>query len=346
MNIQKMQTWALRAGFAWLAIAVLMTGAAGWSFGAGNVAKQFLFMFGFPLITIAAACLLPFLELCIEKRAVALSVLVGLAWGVCTMGEGFGHLMIVAGQRDMSTQASNVANTNYDAKQKAVTELEDKIKFLTARDAELRAANPFVTTVSADGLKGELDTLKSRMVEEEKGKRGRRAGKGKEFEELQNKANDAEKKLAAIATFNKQVEMMTATEDALKRARKELEGAKRGHSDAESQTKVVSRLFHASLNPNETQNEWSNLILELFFVACFLFGPMTLITVGVRDWNKPKNSFGVIARLRAWLNTKDAPSHTDVQARTPTAIDRLSQGVSTLHIGQGPARLVMTSKAC
>ncbi len=78
-------------------------------------------------------------------------------------------------------------------------------KSLEEKQAEYAAAKqafPWVSTVKADGLKAQLATLQERMTAEEKGKRGRAAGRGKEFESLQNQANTLTERIASIEKFN------------------------------------------------------------------------------------------------------------------------------------------------
>jgi hypothetical protein len=78
-------------------------------------------------------------------------------------------------------------------------------KSLEDKQAEYAAAKqtfPWVATVKSDGLKSQLATHEERMGAEEKGKRGRAAGRGKEFESLQNQANDLRSRIASIEKFN------------------------------------------------------------------------------------------------------------------------------------------------
>ena len=307
MQIAKMQTWALRAGFTWLAVSVVMTAAAGWSFGEGHIAKQILFMFGFPLITIAAATLLPFLELALEKRAFAVALLIASAWGFCTAGEGFGHVMIIASQRDHSIQGASLKDAAWDQKNTAVAELKTKLDLLEENHKRLTKDGSFSTTVTAESLDKRIESADAFIKLE-----AERGGCKSKCEARMREKDTLVAQKAAIETFNKSAAQLTATKEALDKTRLELASMDKGHSDARSQQNVISQILNASLTPDETQKSRAGLILELFFVACFLFGPMTLIAVGVRDWNKPKRAkFDMLrdwmARVRAWFNTEPLP---------------------------------------
>lgn len=318
-TIGKLQIWVLRVGLAWLAVAVLMTGAAGWSFGSGNVAKQFLFMLGFPLITIGAAIILPFIEHARDKGAYGMALMLIPAWLTCTVGEGFGHLMIVASQRDVSVQEATRQDVVYDNAQTSVREQETKLNLLTQREKQLREANPFVTTVTAEGLRADIVVLDKQIALETA-----RGGCKARCAEWMTKKSAVEKQISAIDEFNKIPDQIEAAKRGADAARAELAKLKKGHSDARSQTKVTAKVLNVSLNPGETEQEQASLILELIFVAVFVIGPMTLIAIGVKDWDKVKQRRAAglfreaFARLRAWSRGEAFNPEIHMQQRTVT----------------------------
>ena len=71
-----------------------------------------------------------------------------------------------------------------------------------AEYASLKEAAPWAATAKADGLKAELESIRERMAAEERGQRGRKAGRGAEFERLQNRANDLTARIASVERFN------------------------------------------------------------------------------------------------------------------------------------------------
>jgi hypothetical protein len=140
-----------------------------------------------------------------EKRAFLTCLFTALA---CVPLQGFEfitHSGYAAGFRGESVTLARVQNARYDTVQKAVGNDQvnldmwrDQLKTLEGEKATLVKANEWAPTIKAEALRDELKSLNDRMAEEEKGKRGRAAGKGKEFERLNDAAIAVSKKISTI----------------------------------------------------------------------------------------------------------------------------------------------------
>lgn len=165
--------------------------------------------FGFAAIAIAF-CVLPDVAVSEGRK--------GNKGGAWAMGIGSGLLFFVALQSHVGygggVRLKEMQQTGFqhakatDVRKSAASEeanLETWRKSLATKQdelASLKEAAGFVTSVNADGLETELANVRERMVAEEKGARGRKAGRGAEFERLQNRATEITKQLDAVKRFN------------------------------------------------------------------------------------------------------------------------------------------------
>ena len=106
------------------------------------------------------------------------------------------QLTYSTGVRQGEMQATGVQNTKYAGAQDAVTDDKANVALWRKQLATLLEQNAWAGTVKADGLKTELATLTSRIEDEKKGNRGRKAGCGKECERLQNEASALSARIA------------------------------------------------------------------------------------------------------------------------------------------------------
>ena len=91
------------------------------------------------------------------------------------------HFGYTVGHRARDQQETTVQNATHKAVQENREAEKANLTLWQEQLKALMAQNAWATTVKADGLREELATLKDRMVKEEQGQRGRKAGKGKEF---------------------------------------------------------------------------------------------------------------------------------------------------------------------
>ena len=93
------------------------------------------------------------------------------------------------------------------------------MKMLNSQLETLMAQDAWTATVKADALRDELANLKGRMAKEEQGQRGRKAGKGKEFERLQDEAKVVQEKIGKVEQREELTNRIAATKNALETAR-------------------------------------------------------------------------------------------------------------------------------
>lgn len=226
-SISKMQVWTLRVGFLWLAVCCLITSAAGWSFGSGNVAKQALFAFGFPLITIAAAIILPFIEHAKRAGHGMFALLLLPAWLLCATGEGFGHLMIIASQRDVSIQTAELQDTKFEDQRTSIRETEAKRTAILEAQKGLEGSKGWTSTKTVDGWKAAIETARLAMeIEAAKGGCKSKCLAARQLME------EAEANKAAAERMEANAKQLAAVEASLLKLRADAKSDTKGHSDA------------------------------------------------------------------------------------------------------------------
>lgn len=186
--------------------AIAIDAAVAYQYG---VSMTTLHAWGFAVVAIAF-CVLP--DVAFEAargKNYTGAVGVGLASMLLGAVAFQSHLGYGGGVRLKEMQQTGFQHTRADDVRKVANNEAENLKTwresLASKRAELaslKEAAGFVTSVNADGLVAELKTLTERMAAEESGKRGRKAGRGKEFEGLQNRANVIAKQLDAVKRFN------------------------------------------------------------------------------------------------------------------------------------------------
>jgi hypothetical protein len=129
--------------------------------------------------------------------------------------EFYSHAGYTAGLRGTNIETATVQNAKWTGAQDAVSEDKQNVALWKQQLSALLEQNAWAGTVKADGLRSELKTLESRVEEEKKGKRGRKAGCGAECERLQNAANALRARIATIEQADDLTRRIEATQRVL-----------------------------------------------------------------------------------------------------------------------------------
>lgn len=192
--------------FAVSLFAITVDAAVAYQYG---VSMTKLHGWGFAIVAIAF-CILP--DIAIEAaRARKWAAAIGL--GIGCFGLGLvalqSHLGYGGGIRlkEMQQNGFHVLKAadvrkSADSEEKNLAAWRKTLETKQGELASLKEAAGWVTSIDAPSLEAELATLRERMAAEEKGQRGKKAGRGKEYENLQNQANAVGKRLDAVKRFN------------------------------------------------------------------------------------------------------------------------------------------------
>lgn len=129
--------------------------------------------------------------------------------------EFYSHAGWTAGIRGSDIETAAVQNAKWSGAQDGVAEDKASVALWKQQLTALLEQNAWAGTVKADGLRSELETLRARIEEEKKGKRGRKAGCGKECERLQDQANAVESRIAVAEQASDLAKRIEATQRVL-----------------------------------------------------------------------------------------------------------------------------------
>jgi hypothetical protein len=173
--------------------------------------------------------------------------------------EFMSHLGYTFGMRERQQVEASAQTNVHQIVNKSLKSEETNLALWRDQLSKLQAENAWAATVNPDGLKSELDTLRNRIEEEKKGKRGRKAGCGQECERLQNAANALEARIAIASKADDLSKRIEATQRVLDTKVNTATTTKTGHSTVKAQQDSFAQLLllasgtdaEEALNPNE-----------------------------------------------------------------------------------------------
>lgn len=239
------------------------------------------------------------------------------------------QLTYTAGMRHGEMVGVSQVNARKDNAKGNVKDNEALLKVLNAQLSTLMEQDAWTATIKADALRKELVTVEERMAAEEKGARGRKAGRGKEFESLQNKANDLSAKIAKVEQREDLTTRIAATKNALETARATDDKRETKTSLNMSVAETTAAMFNIAwgqspedaMKTTETSLRYATIgSAGLGSLALLLLAPVGFFLAGRR-------------RIR-----HDEPTNARMES--------FNAGVNAVRFnGKGPAGLVMTCAA-
>lgn len=209
--------WA-RAGTVVLAIGAAMSAAYGWQVSVlhavGLAGVTFIAAFG--------------IEAAYQAHRDGKWIVSGFAGvlGVFFLVIQFGiDQQYTAGARGNNRDETRVANVKYDNAHESAKDDVKNLAMWREHMARLQTEAPWAATVKADALRSELEALTKRMVDEERGQRGRKAGRGKIYEDLESQAIAVTAKIGKVEQATKLAEQIEATQRILDKKRETANGA-------------------------------------------------------------------------------------------------------------------------
>lgn len=307
-QVKPLQLWAGRIGHAFLILASLVTGAAGWIFGGGtdHVIMAAILAAVFALCPWAVAYLLPFASIARQsgRPGVAAAMMVGVF--IAGLMELRGELMIFAGKRAASSTEATLQKTRYEDARKAVEGLE---RDLAGWRKRLDEQAPYGTSESYSARIKEAEALAAREASA-----ARKGCRQKCDEALKVAADLRAKQAIALDRETKTEPEILRLTAALDEARKTAATTKAGDSMTVAEAETLASLWTVSLNPSADAKRWADLMAGLFMAIFLLVVPTTLIYASKIDWDAPKQRHrrnGTIARLMAWLKGEPLPKEPD-----------------------------------
>lgn len=186
---------------------------------------------------------------------------------IFSAGEYATHFGYTVGTRVSETQQTGVTNATYKAIQENRDREAGNLDMWKKQLAALMEQDAWTATVKADALRDELANLKSRIEEEKEGKRGRRAGCGKECERLQDQANKVAERLGKVEQREDLSKRIEATQRILDKKVDVAANTVFHSSKIVNQTAGFAQIATWSSEPSESAMSWTQLILGAIIAA-------------------------------------------------------------------------------
>lgn len=229
------------------------------------------------------------------------------------------HIGYGAGVRMGDIKAAAIQDVKYEDARGQVVDNRANLAMWTDQLAKLKAESGWSPTTKADALHSELATLRTRIVEEQKGTRGRRAGCGKECERLQNEAGEIEKKIATIESVADLTGKIEATQRLVDKYREASAKTQAGMSSVAMQTTANTQLFgvvraawtgeplEQAMKTSEDSAKLANLLITAAgSLAFMLMAPIGFFMAG-RNRKSASETIADIARDTAQIYNAPVP---------------------------------------
>lgn len=260
---------ALYVGCVGLLVAALMT----FKFGSS---MSVLHAVGLCLLTVAGSIIWPVIKHTWDAKSFQTWAMV--VAGVLFLGvEYFSHLGYTVGTRVGETQQTTVHNAKFDDTRASLESDRVNIDLWKKQLSELTALAPWAATVTADGMRGELEAIE-KAVELE----AARGGCKSKCQALMAKKGTLQTKIGTIeqaSDLNKRIE---ATQRIIDGKTKVASEATFESSPVVNQTNFVAQLWTAQLKPDEMSLTWTQIIIGaiIALVTTFLAPIMLNIAFG------------------------------------------------------------------
>ncbi len=248
-----------------------------------------------------------------------------LAAGVMFTGtDAFTNAGSLLWQRASSDNVAQVTNVKYEDSRKAIEDAEARIKFFETRIADLKGANPWITSVSADGLKGQAPALDEAIRQE-----AARGGCGPRCLALKEKLAELNGRIGLAEQLGSHETMLAAAHKGLEKARSVAGEKTAVVSATSSQALSLATLGTLDLNPSADAQAWTSYVVGLVLAVFLTFGPMALNWVGFGGWRMAQEA-------RAPAPVAHVPPAASVPSVAPLrVVERPAEPGHTIHVRQG-----------
>jgi len=307
-------------------VSALMTGVFGWSMGS-NVLMAAVLAGGLMCATFASAYVWPFVAAAYRDRTWSTFAFL-CAFGVlCTGTDLSTNFGSIAWQRTADVDTALKQDAIHDARADAVTEDKDALASAKETLRQLKLANPWAETVTAEALRAPLPPIEA-ALKREANNCGRRKcatpdeGKGPAWQILANQKAEIEGKIATAEERNSIAIRIADLEKRLGERREVAVTAKKGESATRDMNLNLASMFTLSLQPTEAAQHWTNKGVAWLVAGFFAFGAMGCNFVGFGVPGSRKTS----PHGRPEAFTEPAPTQT--RSMATAVIDDFFQNVN------------------
>ena len=239
MNIPKGLMPYFRAiailGFGAMCVDTIMSAAFGWTIG-------LIPMIGLAIVSLGSGLLLVTAEYFrrIGWRTVSTAAIV--VWFVAFIFNCWSNMGVATSTRMGEVQKAGVQQTTYNERKKESEEAETRLTLFTKQLEDLTAQNAWAATVSADGLRSQVESLKAARESEAK-----LGGCGRKCRAIEDKIADTSGRIAIAEQRDDLTKRIEATKAVLSGARAKLADTKAGISATANQSTLYAKLISFNL---------------------------------------------------------------------------------------------------
>lgn len=151
---------------------------------------------------------------------------------------------------------ATVQQAKYVDRRDAVASAKDEVALFNKLIDDLKAQNPWATSVSAEGLKGQLPALEEAVLQESK-----RGGCGPKCLALKEKLASVQNQIGVAEKLDDHTRKLEAANRGLGKAVTEASASTQGESAVETQNLRLASLFTFSREPSEAAQHWTDQFL-------------------------------------------------------------------------------------
>lgn len=155
---------------------------------------------------------------------------------------------------------AHVQQTKYEDNRANVEEMQNKLKFLEARQKQLEGHAGWTGTKPAAAFDGEIAAKEEAVAQE-----ARRGGCGPKCLALKQELAELQANQAVAAEHERNAKMLAATVEGLQKTRAAAATVDRGESAVETQNVRLASLFTLSRDPDEGARHWVDQWLAVLF---------------------------------------------------------------------------------
>jgi hypothetical protein len=222
------------------------------------------------------------------------------------------------------TQA-RVQTVKYTDTRDAVASAKDEVALFSKLIADLKEHNPWATSVSAEGLRGQIPALEEAIRQE-----ARRGGCGPKCLALQKELAGLQERIGIAEKLDEHTRKLEAAKRGLERAIAGAAATRQGESAVETQNVRLASLFTLSRQPSEDAQHWTD---QWLMVAIGLVITLASQFFNILGFVGPRS--GAALRNRIGLAAGPAPS-VPQSASGPSVIQRV---IETSRIAPRTAHL-------
>lgn len=229
---------------------------------------------------------------------------------------------------------ANVQQAKYVDRRDAVASAKDEVALFNKLIADLKTENPFATTVSADGLKGQIPAIEEAIRQEAK-----RGGCGPKCLALKEQLADVQKRIGVAEKLDEHTAKLEAARRGLEKAIAEASTSEQGESAVATQNFRLASLLTLSRAPSDDAVHWTDQWLMVVIGVVITFASQFFNALGFVG---PRSG----ARLKERLVSPQKPIVSPVPvvpalasvpavAAPERVVERVSEPGHTIHVKNG-----------